>query len=116
MNAFDEAVGSGVVEHVLDVFELMEEIHRVMKKKARLTVRTTYWESENAYADPGTYISSRNVASATLTSIRSLVESTVSTQEQSSEFLTATWMEVPLNQLEFVWLLLRSSFSMNRLP
>lgn len=51
-DAFDEVIASDIVEHVLDVFELMEEIHRVMKKKARLKVRTTYWKSENAYTDP----------------------------------------------------------------
>lgn len=51
-DAFDEVIASDIVEHVLDVFGLMGEIHRVMKKKARLKVRTTYWKSENAYTDP----------------------------------------------------------------
>ena len=50
--AFDEVIASDVVEHVLDVFRLMEEIHRVMKMKARLKIRTTYWKSKNAYTDP----------------------------------------------------------------
>jgi|SRR5208282_559724 len=51
-DVFDEVIANDIVEHIFDVFRLMSEIYRVMKKKAKLRVRTTYWKSENAYTDP----------------------------------------------------------------
>ena len=51
-NVFDEVRATDIIEHILDVLRLMEEIHRVMRSGALLHIRTTYWESKNAYTDP----------------------------------------------------------------
>lgn len=51
-DVFDEIIAIDILEHILDVFALMAEIHRVMKMKAFLRIKTNYWKNENAYTDP----------------------------------------------------------------
>lgn len=41
-----------VLEHVEDIWALMDEIHRVLKPGAHLIVEVPYWSSEGAFRDP----------------------------------------------------------------
>lgn len=41
-----------VLEHVDDIWAVMDEIHRVLKPRAPLIVEVPYWSSEGAFRDP----------------------------------------------------------------
>jgi len=41
-----------VMEHIPDLFSLMNKIHRVLKPNGRLIVEVPYWSSEGAFRDP----------------------------------------------------------------
>jgi len=41
-----------VLEHIDDIFTLMNKIHRVLHSTGRLIVEVPYWSSEGAFRDP----------------------------------------------------------------
>ncbi|MBI5224933.1 class I SAM-dependent methyltransferase [Candidatus Micrarchaeota archaeon] len=50
-NSFDEVRARFVIEHVDNVFFTMEEIHRILKPKGKLSIFVPYACSFNTYAD-----------------------------------------------------------------
>lgn len=52
---FDEVIAFDIVEHILDVFKLMEEIHRVLKPDGIVKIHTTYIGTEMSFTDPSHY-------------------------------------------------------------
>lgn len=48
----DEMLLSHVIEHINDTLGLMEELHRIAKHDALLTVHTPYGSSDDAWEDP----------------------------------------------------------------
>ncbi len=51
-DAADEFLLSHVIEHVRNVLPLMQELHRVAKPGARMTVRCPHGASDDAWEDP----------------------------------------------------------------
>ena len=49
---FDRVVCSHVIEHLSNLLGVMEEIHRVAKPGARVTIRTPHFSSLNSWEDP----------------------------------------------------------------
>lgn len=49
---FDEIVCNQILEHVEDVFLVMEELYRIAKPEARLRVWVPHFSSADAYGDP----------------------------------------------------------------
>ena len=41
-----------VMEHINDIFKVMNEIHRILKKDGILVIKVPYWSSEGAFRDP----------------------------------------------------------------
>ena len=41
-----------VLEHIGDTLALMQELHRIAQPRARITIRTPYGSSDDAYEDP----------------------------------------------------------------
>jgi len=48
----DEIVASHVIEHIPNVLPMMQELYRVAKPEATLTVRVPYGSSDDAWEDP----------------------------------------------------------------
>lgn len=51
-NVFDEVVAIDVVEHIPNTVRVMEELHRVTRPAARLTIKVPHYKHSNAYKDP----------------------------------------------------------------
>lgn len=51
-NSFDMVVASHVLEHTVNFFSIMEEIHRVLKPKGTLKVWVPHFSSNLAYTNP----------------------------------------------------------------
>jgi hypothetical protein len=51
-NAFSEAQGYDVMEHLQDTVAVMEEIHRVCRSGALVRLTVPHFSSANAYTDP----------------------------------------------------------------
>ena len=51
-NTFDRIIATDVLEHLGDVRRTVEELWRVAKPGARVTVRVPYWSSYRAHRDP----------------------------------------------------------------
>jgi SAM-dependent methyltransferase len=49
---FDEVIMIDVLEHLPNVLRTMEELHRITKKNARVTIRVPYYNSWDASHDP----------------------------------------------------------------
>lgn len=49
---FDEVYAFDVVEHLEDLVKTMEEIHRVSKNGAKVTITTPHYSCSNSYTDP----------------------------------------------------------------
>ena len=49
---FDNAYAMDIVEHMIDVFRFIDNVWRILKPKGMLYIRTTYFDSEQAYKDP----------------------------------------------------------------
>lgn len=47
--SFDTIFAIDVIEHLGDVYGVIDELHRVGKPDCSLVVRTTFWKSENAF-------------------------------------------------------------------
>ncbi len=51
-NHFDEIVCDNVLEHLDDVVKVMEELHRIAKPQARMTIIVPFYSHRNANTDP----------------------------------------------------------------
>lgn len=51
-DSVDELLLSHVIEHIHNVLPLMEELHRIAKPNALLTIRVPYGSSDDAWEDP----------------------------------------------------------------
>ena len=51
-DSVDEFLASHVIEHISNVLDLMEELHRIAKLGAKLVVRVPYGSSDDAWEDP----------------------------------------------------------------
>lgn len=51
-NAFNEVVAMSVLEHLPDMIRAMEEIHRVTRPGAKVTIKVPHYKHANAYKDP----------------------------------------------------------------
>lgn len=51
-NQFDEIFCRHFIEHVTDVFEVLEEISRIMKPRAKLKIIGPYFSGQGAFNDP----------------------------------------------------------------
>jgi predicted SAM-dependent methyltransferase len=51
-NEFDEILADNVLEHLNDTIGVMKELHRILKKGGRLTIRVPYYLHPNAWIDP----------------------------------------------------------------
>ena len=49
---FDEIHLINVLEHLKDTVKVMEEIHRIAKKGAKIIVRVPYYNAQDMYTDP----------------------------------------------------------------
>jgi SAM-dependent methyltransferase len=49
---FDEVIAIDIIEHLPSVVKTMEEIHRITKPNAKVIIRTPYYNSWDATADP----------------------------------------------------------------
>lgn len=49
---FDEILAYDLVEHLDDFMSVMEELYRIAKPGAILTIKVPYWNSTTCYADP----------------------------------------------------------------
>ncbi|WP_316172420.1 class I SAM-dependent methyltransferase [Bradyrhizobium sp. SZCCHNRI2049] len=48
----DEILASHVIEHIVDTLPLMQELHRVARPDALMTIRVPYGSSDEAWEDP----------------------------------------------------------------
>ncbi len=51
-NTFDEIYVTHCIEHLDDVLRVMEELHRIGKPGARVTVDAPYFSGQDAFSDP----------------------------------------------------------------
>jgi SAM-dependent methyltransferase len=51
-NYFDEIVCDNILEHLNDVIQVMEELHRLAKPRALITVKVPFYPHRNANTDP----------------------------------------------------------------
>lgn len=51
-NSFDEIRLSQVIEHLKDVLAVMEELHRIGRPGARISIYTPHFSSFNSWTDP----------------------------------------------------------------
>lgn len=51
-NSIKEINMGHVIEHLDDVFKVMDELHRICKNKAEIIIRVPYYNSVLAWADP----------------------------------------------------------------
>ena len=51
-NQFDEIFADNVLEHLDDLIRVMEEIHRISKKNAKIKIIVPYYNHHFAYQDP----------------------------------------------------------------
>lgn len=51
-NAFDIVHCDSILEHLKNIFRVMEEIHRITKPGGRVLVKVPYYTSFDAYTDP----------------------------------------------------------------
>ncbi|MFC1562391.1 methyltransferase domain-containing protein [candidate division KSB1 bacterium] len=51
-NCFDEIHCNEILEHVDDVFSVMDELHRIGKNRAIVKIKVPHFSSVNAYVDP----------------------------------------------------------------
>lgn len=51
-DTFDEIYFNDVIEHLPDTVKIMEEIHRIARKDARVFIRVVNWNSSYTAADP----------------------------------------------------------------
>lgn len=51
-NTFEEVHASHILEHVDDLIKTMEEIHRICKPRAKITIRAPHFSSGVYYRDP----------------------------------------------------------------
>ena len=51
-NSFHEVLALDILEHLYDFSLAMEEIHRILKPGATVTIRVPYWNHSCAYIDP----------------------------------------------------------------
>jgi predicted SAM-dependent methyltransferase len=48
---FEIIYAEDILEHLDDPFEVMEEIHRILKQNGTVHIRVPAWDKENAYTD-----------------------------------------------------------------
>ncbi len=51
-DAFDEVLAVHVIEHLPNTMRVMEELHRITRRGARLTIEVPHYKHSNAYKDP----------------------------------------------------------------
>lgn len=51
-NSFDEIELINVLEHLPDTIATLEELHRIARAEAKITVRVPFWNSPDMLADP----------------------------------------------------------------
>jgi SAM-dependent methyltransferase len=51
-NTFDEVLAFSVLEHTMDIIKQLEEIHRICKDGARVSIEVPYYNSPDAFRDP----------------------------------------------------------------
>ena len=51
-NTFDEILAFHVLEHISDTVKVMEEIHRISKNGAIVTIEVPYYNSPSSFRDP----------------------------------------------------------------
>ena len=51
-NTFDEVYASHVLEHIDDLIKIMQEIHRICKKGAKIIIRGPHFSCGVSYRDP----------------------------------------------------------------
>jgi len=51
-NSVDQFMMSHVIEHITDTLSLMQELHRIAKPDATITIRCPYGSSDDAWEDP----------------------------------------------------------------
>jgi len=51
-NSFHEVLALDILEHLYDFLRAMEELHRILKPGATVTIRVPYWNLSCAYIDP----------------------------------------------------------------
>jgi predicted SAM-dependent methyltransferase len=51
-DAFDEVLAVHVLEHLPDTIRTMEEVHRVTRPDAKVTIEVPHYKHANAYRDP----------------------------------------------------------------
>lgn len=51
-NTFDEIWCDSILEHLTDILKVLNEIHRIARNGARITIITPYFTSLDAFTDP----------------------------------------------------------------
>lgn len=49
---FAKVYAYDIIEHLTDVIKAMEEIHRILKSRGWVIIRTTSWKTEQSFRDP----------------------------------------------------------------
>lgn len=50
--AFTDCFMIDIIEHLDDIVKVVDEVHRVIRRDGILAIRTSYYKSEQSYADP----------------------------------------------------------------
>ena len=51
-NTFKEILAQDIMEHLDDIFKVMEEVWRILKPGGTIYIHTTFWKTEDSYTDP----------------------------------------------------------------
>jgi len=51
-NCWDHVLAKDVLEHLDNIIPCVDELHRILKPGGLLTIRTSYWRSEESFRDP----------------------------------------------------------------
>lgn len=51
-NQFKNVIADNIIEHLDDIPRVMKEIHRIAKKRARLSITTSHFSSMDSFTDP----------------------------------------------------------------
>lgn len=51
-NKFDKIIARDILEHLDDIFGVMEQLHRILKVGGTIYIHTTYWKTEDSFTDP----------------------------------------------------------------